>query len=119
MGYSLFDHACDVIKGPWMMLDLSDAEVQSQLSSYQGWDPERDRQFDPELLEQELRAHYARGLAAEEESGYSPSPYYVVHHSGRWHCDPLQAALIERGDPSLSPDEWLDGKIAHHRTRIR
>jgi hypothetical protein len=43
---------------------------------------------------------------------------YVIMSDGRWHLDPIQAYLMKREEPHLTPREWVDRKIQiHARTR--
>ena len=67
--------------------------------------------FDPDKVEAEVRAYHAR----YKTSGFSglELPFaYFVSYDGRWHHDNAQLYAILEDEPYLTPDEWLDKKIA-------
>jgi hypothetical protein len=45
--------------------------------------------------------------------------HFEIMSDGSWHVDPIQAFLMKQGEPHLTPQEWVDRKVAIHHARTR
>lgn len=109
---------------PWNPYDEDDKRTPAKAIA----DEYDECDFDPEKIGKEIDAYFKRWEAAAKELGkvehtrpdgttYTTRalhawPYFDVAPDGFWHHDTAQIYAYFENDPYLTPDEWLDRKIA-------